>query len=49
MQDSFYREGLFEDANLFCALHDSVFALVQQLSIQGENSRRFTKAYSLDT
>ena len=24
MQERFYREGLFEDALSFCALHDSV-------------------------
>ena len=36
MQESFYREGWFEDAHSFCALHDSVFALVQQVSIIGK-------------
>ena len=49
MQDSFYREGWFEDAHSFCALHDLVYAQVQQVSIIGENARRFTKTYSLDT
>ena len=49
MQDSFYREGSFEDAHSFCSLHDSVLDLVRQVSIQGKNLRRFTKTYSLDT
>ena len=30
-------------------LYDSVFALMRQVSIQGENSRRCRKTYSLDT
>ena len=25
MQESFYREGSFEDVHSFCALHDPVF------------------------
>ena len=36
MQESFYREGSFEDTHSFCALHDLVLDLVQQVSIQGE-------------
>ena len=36
MQENFYREGLFEYAHSFCELFDSVFALVRQVSIQGE-------------
>ena len=32
MQESFYREGSFEDAHSFYALHDSDFALVRQVS-----------------
>ena len=36
MQESFYRGGLSEDTHSFCVLHDSVFALVQQVSIQVE-------------
>ena len=29
MQESFYREGLFEDTLSFCALHDSVLELLR--------------------
>ena len=36
MQDRFYKEGLFEDVDSFYTLHDSVFALVRQVSIQEE-------------
>ena len=36
MQENFYREGSFEDAHLFCALHDSVLDRVRPVSIQGK-------------
>ena len=36
MQESFYREGSFDDAHSLCALHYSVIALVRQVSIQGK-------------
>jgi hypothetical protein len=49
MQESFYREGSYGDAHSFCALHDSVFALVRKVFIQGENTRRFTTTSFLDT
>ena len=49
MQESFYRKGSFEDPPLFCALYNHVLDLLRQVSIQGENSRRLLKTYSLDT
>ena len=49
MEESLYREGSFEDALSFCALHVSVLNLLRQVSIQGENSMRFLRTYSLDT
>ena len=45
--ESFYGEESFEGAHLLCTCHDLV--LLQQMYIQGEKPRWFTKAYYLDT
>ena len=47
MQESFYREGSFDDAHSFCALHDSVLDLVQQVALCSRSCS--TNAFIINT